>query len=715
MSFERFVEENASVRLYNVLNANQCLEIRRVLLLNDDELLSFRSAGRKTCAELEQLKQIIRASYDTSQIEGELAADLLKRPQPLPIKPPSGIVKKFEKWGIHSLQDLRDFELSDVDSTGVGWKSIMTLFDYIQQVAKSQDTTMVEFYISKPLKRWIEPKYIQSVYSELLEDDEISTSLTEFGINNSAALVQLGIYDLNELGISLKQLAMAIASVKKLLSHPDDVKVEEAPEPFEVVSGDVLRDAFSYVVRAEQKAKYVEREIELLHRYYFDGFDTMEELGIRFEVSRERVRQVLDSCGQLLTVLINKWRNLDDPTEAQRLAIRAVDELVQLKIRLREDFEGYSVYEPNFRLSRVFGMERVRKQLKYGFDHIVIDAPDKPTAKRLLAGITRLTAYLKKVNPYVSLSQIEQFGFYLADKEAVKSLAFFETIKEMKQTDILSLKNSYCDAPTFAFKFLGYYKQPAHYSRIFRYALECGMKRMPADSFRTKLRYDGRFVSLGKTGRYGLEEWGVNTDSMKTLIDRAIARHNGIVAIETLIKEIQAIRPRLSGSSIHAIALMHYSKIGDSIRVRTTEDEELVEFKKNRGYCVEQVLEFLTENEVATFKEIQEGVTDFMEGSIRQTLARPLFRSVKIDGKTYYEVDPQTLERASELNFRKNDYLVSQAKAFLSKVGETTMEAVIEHLLELGAAKPSCYKALNSDVFVKIDTLPGKGKNIRLA
>jgi predicted DNA-binding protein YlxM (UPF0122 family) len=683
--------------------------------MSDDELLKFRSAGRKTCTELEHLKLLIRASYDASQIDGELAADLLKRPQPLPIKPPSGIVKKLEKWGIHSLQDLQGFELSDVDSSGVGWKSITTLFDYIYQVVKSQDSSMVEFNISKPLKRWIAPKYIQSVYSELLEDDEISTSLTEFGINNSAALVQLGIYDLNELGISLKKLAMAIASVKKLLSHPDDVKVEETPEPFEVVSGDVLRDAFSYVVRAERKAKYVEREIEMLHRYYFDGFDTMEELGNRFNVSRERVRQVLEQCGLLLTTLIDKWRNLVDPSEPQRLAIEAVDELVQLKIRFREDFEGYSVYEPDFRLARVFGMERIRKRLRYGFDHIVIDATSKPTAERLLEGITRLTEYLKKVNPYISLSRIEQFGFHLSDKEAVKSLAFFETIKEMEQTDILSLKNSYCDAPTFAFKFLGYYKQPAHYSRILRYAVECGMKQIPAESFRNRLRTDGRFVSLGKTGRYGLEEWGVNTDSMKTLIDRTITRHNGIVATDTLIKEIQAIRPRLSGSSILAISLMHYSQCEGSIRVRTLEDEELVEFKRNRGYCVEQVLEFLTENEVATFKEIQEGVTDFMEGSIRHTLARPLFRSVKIDGKTYYEVDPKTLEQASELNFRKNDYLVSQAKAFLSKVGETTMEAVIEHLLELGAAKPSCYKALNTDVFVKSERMPGKGKTIRLA
>ncbi len=279
---------NLSIRSYNSLKRAGIESIEELNSLTDDQLLAIRNVGELSRAEiLQELKeyQSRRTTQDDSTEEISNLDD-------------------FDHWV--SEIEVADIELSNTIRGALLRAQIQTLshiLDYLRQ----RDVTTIPHITTKRKKELFRRIFnlarSEKILSEGLFDRESLIGKMNLNIGLDETIRSLGIMRVFELASALSQEAPPLQNLSfderaectvHLLAFahsPLNPRRENIKAPSDIAETDpsLITDILQLLSNLDPRARHI-----IVRRYGLIGGDvrTLEELGIKFDVTRERIRQI---------------------------------------------------------------------------------------------------------------------------------------------------------------------------------------------------------------------------------------------------------------------------------------------------------------------------------------------------------------------------------------------------------------------------------------
>lgn len=289
--------------------------------------------------------------------------------------------------------------------------------------------------------------------------------------------------------------------------------------------------------------------------------NTLNEIGLKFKITRERVRQIeresfdfilkheLPECiktfNKTIKSLIKKNNNFIEE-----------DKLVKL---LQEDYGIFNVNAIKFLLN--LNSEIYCSRNNFNFRQFWV--LNKDTIKELKSLLLQLEDYFKKNQKLLNITDIKNaLGFsgkinelqeiVFLDKKIDKNIQGFYGLYKWPIINPLSAK----DRAYYLLKFQ--IKEPTHFKDIAIQLSQCSFSRkdkkhvVGIQTVHNELIKDDRFVLVGH-GNYALKEWGYEQGVVRDII-KFVLVNNGSMSEDDIIKEVQKqrmVRPSTVKLNLH--------------------------------------------------------------------------------------------------------------------------------------------------------------------
>lgn len=337
-----------------------------------------------------------------------------------------------------------------------------------------------------------------------------------------------------------------------------------------------LTDYFKFVNKDNYK-------IILFKRFSLDEDKkyTLEEIGIFFGITRERVRQLENK-------ILNNLKDLFNGQELKREYISCNKEFVDKINSLREKLlsfkiinqkELYQFLKIEYEISINKSNENYLKLLMFlfGFDNVSYEEKeffiqvDCLDIDSFIVISKHLTNILQK-----NILPMNFFNIVIELKKKAKNLKISNEIIQIcldKIEDIEKLEtsegnkyqlkfeklNSLSD---YSYRILNEKNENMHFSELWREILHKLStvelnKYEHSKSLNNQLVSDKRFVSIGKTGEWGLSSWNINTSSIIELVISAFRIYNKPLSYKEITEYVIDSRKNASEKSILSIISQH--------------------------------------------------------------------------------------------------------------------------------------------------------------
>ena len=233
--FERFVLENGSRRLSNVLKVMQKHDFHSVMQLEPSFVLSFPNGGRKTASELSRLQSLIRdmGGFElTSQESGsgqEIGVELGARSsgQTLMQSTDSIGANHFQVIGeLHyrvqtpsqaMLELAMHTQVSELLMRCQQWEQgvLAALLQELREGIRQEAWNATDYPLGQTLSEIFAERHLQMILSHLRSDAPTAKVLDDAGLVNETALGKCNLFDLVDLGIHWPLLVSSLIPVKR--------------------------------------------------------------------------------------------------------------------------------------------------------------------------------------------------------------------------------------------------------------------------------------------------------------------------------------------------------------------------------------------------------------------------------------------------------------------------------------------------------------------
>jgi DNA-directed RNA polymerase delta subunit len=382
-------------------------------------------------------------------------------------------------------------------------------------------------------------------------------------------------------GIGVKTREESIRSIDELLAKLEGVEpdvIVNAVDPresyFEYADGDLV-SVFPAVVDLYFRKQYGNgnpRNLEIIRRRFGladNQISTLEELGYYYDVTRERIRQIEAKEIKRLRSLLNGDFKPKDWLLDKRLAdsfLRIQEKLWSAGRVLSED-EMFTVLGGLPQgggylalLMEVLGYREL-PNVSAGFRGSIKRGWYNPKKIRR----TEIENLLRGVDViFDAVDFLDEFDFVVKAKKRIGRGASNEALLEMTKicpeiehknqllgVSFVSLRN----AGDKAYRILSSKNKPVHYSELCREinyieSAYGSSKLISATNLKNQMIGDERFISIGKSGEWGLAAWGscqniTIVDAMESVLHKA----GTPLSIDEIIDGVRKIRPDASRKS----------------------------------------------------------------------------------------------------------------------------------------------------------------------
>ena len=698
---EEFILNHGNVRLSNVLKANKINTVPLLLDLTTENLRKFRNAGGRSAQILEKLqRELIMAlmKAEGPQLQKE-AHILTMAPQGWSVKPSSFIHNKLLSLNFKQDEDLLNCALGDLIVDKVGAYSLYAILEFAEAIKRHSDSTVASISTSEILTVQLDTSVLVAWHEAMISQPVIASRLTSFGIENYRDLGELTIMNLFDI------VQDRITVLKQLIYYNKQLCVGEGGcvknDDFEVVD-DPIKDSIKFALSVRFKAKKAARLYAIAESYYFGGA-SREEIGAVDGTSGERVRQLLMKIRAQILNQLTVWRHLAEPAPAIRSALSAWESYRQPQLKWYPSDEHVLVSSSVYRIYRLFNRGVQTCRLPRNLGQIVSIDLHKKLSATTLDKVLELIKNLVVENPYVSRASTIECGLSEVQIDQLLDLPIL-CEEAGERSSSITLANAYAPKEVLAYKYLFRRDEPTHYKIITDFVNQHYYEFTTPESLKNLLHRDKRFVSQGRTGRYALKEWGLNTDCIRVLIAKCLRANGGSLPMQKLIRAVQKYRPHIKADSVYSISLMSFTVFNDVVNsnARTDEQVKRAVSKAQRGRCKDRIMELLEKQGALTYKSIQQALGgDFSELTIRHTLAKRVFRNVTTQGRiALYDINSYPVHRKQAPVKTKFQQLLDRATALIADKEMRLSEAVNE-LHAKTFSRADIYKVFSHPTFHK--------------
>ena len=491
---------------------------------------------------------------------------------------PNKICQKLKQYSISTLADLLTKDaLVIAQKNRYGKKAIRIIESY-------QKKYQVENVIIGSPKTYEDILSEDIKYFKALMSKRLYNKLKTIGISDFGNLISLSLVDFsNNEGIG-SQYISDFSNLKHLLnSNPSEVyKIYisslEPSLPTDNGKEEKIVDLFIRSIKELSAYSPLDRTWEVLKkRYGFDNSEqyTLDDIGIFFGVSRERVRQIQEKF------LVNYCRLISG------------DALNRPRVRLRENL----ITKIN-EVKNTFGdMDLV--EIKNFQEFISHESSNDYAISRLICDLLSYQYFIYNGNEFIIPKHDIRFPKVIEIckamenilKEKVLSIEYFDLIIEIKKVlHDRSLQKEYIDTSINillitkhieilenskyqiqfdllssladkSFRILIDNGKPMHFRDIHSAILQkSNSSNSKVNAIKNQLVVDKRFVPIGKTGKWALSVWNVNTDSIYELIHSALRAQNKPLSIAEILILIYPIRPDMTKEKISSFISLNRTK-----------------------------------------------------------------------------------------------------------------------------------------------------------
>lgn len=471
---------------------------------------------------------------------------------------------------------------------------------------------------------------------------------------------------------------------------------------------------------------------------------TLEEIGLFYEVTRERIRQIEEK--QVVTIY-----HLLSGAILKKPFICANEKIVTMFNELRE------IFQDQYLISEIDAFERMKETLVVKND----------SSRSIMFFVFELLGFRSSryddVGFFYKTSTIDIIKFHTICnsiiailQQSVKPITLFDLVIKLKKSKITPSKeiidhaisllpyievvnigseksfqisfSKLTSLKDMAYRILSERKEELHSNDIFReiqhrLVLNGQNPRESVRSLNGQMVPDDRFKPIGRTGKWILTEWNHNTQSIIELVLDAFHHNNIPCSIKNIVDHILSVRPDIRASSVASILLQHKDKF----------------LKVNRGYYIlkewrnshpeakdigeetdivdaEQLYKHLHEifssssNAKLLLKEIQQQLAMYhifwSENYCHVRLNKcPYLKKVKNGIKNYYFFNkefkmPDQVKTSTKLEIltqRIIDYISN------SKNNSLPLRSIVKHFYSQGEIKANIYGVINKNqnIFTK--------------
>ncbi|MBF0264499.1 MAG: hypothetical protein HQL46_04445 [Gammaproteobacteria bacterium] len=440
----------------------------------------------------------------------------------------------------------------------------LALFDGLfpdKEVRKALESLPISMIgLSNRAINTIEKKHISNIYEAVIE---IKTGFqTTEGIGKKTINESIQIID----AMLLKLKGVAPHLIDSVID-PRTLYFKEAEGNFLAILNEIVDIYFEKQVKQNKKRN----KNVLIKRFNLDGSGIyrLEEIGTYYDVSRERIRQIEEKTLKEIELLLTGQLK----TKEWYLDKKIINNYNQLK---------HILYSKDFIILHSELLDIIDGQSQNQFNDLYL-----PLLMELL-GFFRLAKTYTNFRGTIYDSWCRTDHFNPPDIESLfvalnvvfenpEPISLFDLIVKVKKksrkkftNDVIHLALKVCPEieinddelyvkPEFtksttdkAYKILAINNDKMHYSEILREINSLGNnKTYTRLNLTNQLAADDRFISIGKSGYWGLKKWGtINNISIVKVMENLLHRISKPVSYHQILQETQKIRPDAKEKSI---------------------------------------------------------------------------------------------------------------------------------------------------------------------
>lgn len=520
--------------------------------------------------------------------------------------------------------------------------------------------------LSKRAANTLEKKQIFDIYEAIIE---IKTAFP-----NTQGLGNKTIDD------SLKVIDEVLSKIEGIEPHLFEETLDPRTIYFKKAEGNflsVFEEIFDLYFDKIEAKKYKERNKDIIvKRYNLDGNGqySQVDLAIHYDLSRQRVEQVeakvIEKIERFLSgeLKMKDWR-LDQPLINSYLELK---ELLHSKESLLLNSEILELLNNNSHgkfnqlflplLMKLLGYFRLPKTYT-SFKGTICKSwckYDQIKSKDIEALFSAFDIVFENPEP------INFFDFIVKVKRKSKTKLSNDLIELAIQLcpeievngDELFVKPEFLKSTTDkAYVILSSNGKAMHYSEILRKinALGNDNKTYKKLNLTNQLASDDRFVSIGKSGEWGLNKWGtINNSSVITIMQNVLHKLSKPTTSETLVTETQKIRPDAKENSIRIYLSNQevFTRVSEDLYALAAwkmdsyqSEKSLVRFPESKFH--KKAYEILKDKNpipLAEFVKQMMDLTNLKEVSIRQKANHSKLLSIRPIKPRYKEVYCENLD-----------------------------------------------------------------------
>jgi hypothetical protein len=476
---------------------------------------------------------------------------------------------------------------------------------------------------------------------------------------------------------------------------------------------------------------------------------TLEDIGLFYNITRERVRQIQNKTINHLRNFLNvgflkkpkcvchpqlheKYKQLSGQLSNQSV----VWEKTLLSIYHENGLIIDSIQKEHFIvfLTEVFGGVQYTYQtsafyiFNNSIDHTIYEQVCSQVFTLLKREVKPIRLFdvvvrIGKKNRKIDRSLIEQ---------VLKNLPNIHCIQDENGEDqYLVAFHKLSSLGDYAYRILFDTKELMHLTRIWREIqhrlVSNNNEHLEAmSSLRNQLVSDNRFTPLGKSGKWGLLEWGMNSSSIIDLTLKALIHFDKPSTLKEISEYVNNIRPGTRPESISSIIAQHGDKVCKYRRATFIHSDWKSHYQDlpDHGYSAKRL----------SMEQFCRVITEiYHQNKLSQYTARELFEFLRIRGilwsynytylrlfdcpslkkeksgvKTLFSfIDGvQTIKKTGKLETIKIKVEDILRK---SQNQEKALNELVEELEKIGTSRPSVYAVIskNNDLFEKVETSSG--------
>jgi len=502
------------------------------------------------------------------------------------------LMNKLSALGMKTVGDIKTLPVDDFESTrSVGAKTLAEFIELKELLEKDPESLVS----ASPLQGSLEfetPLEIADIEIDLLKDsigNKLRNILEKLNCRTIHDVIQVSPEDFAAQDSVGKKTIEDFGNLLNLIYKvPELLKEETLKYSPKLIPEPPLSDDFFYNVERIITSYFSElndsKAQDIIAKRYGllgDSQYTLEEIGLFYEVTRERIRQIEEKQ-------FGRIRDLLNGETIKKPFVSVNPEITTVFILLNEGFKNVDFVSEEDAIKEVKNILEIDNVKDISLFYFVFE----------LLGF--MYSRYEEVGYFFSTSTFNNNEFHsicnsitVILQQVVKPIKLFDLVIKLKKGKITTSKSiiehaitlipyierlifddeAYYQISIFkltslkdmAYRILSEKQEEMHSNEIFREIqhrlVTRGKSSRETDrSMKGQMVIDDRFKPIGRTGKWILSEWNFNTQSIIELVVNAFHHHNQPCSAKMIVEYISSIRDDIRPESVPSILLQHKQK-----------------------------------------------------------------------------------------------------------------------------------------------------------